>query len=79
MVETIDAFADNSITSGHGGGDEGLVHTLAAYLAGTYEGKSIPTIAESYYNHLLTFAAEESRLQNRVIDMEEYIREIEAK
>ena len=42
-------------------------------------GKSIPTIAESYYNHLLTFAAEESRLTNRIVDMDEYIREIEAK
>lgn len=78
-TEIIDFRADNSITSGHGGGDEGLIYDLAAYLAGTYEGKSIPTIAESYYNHLLTFAAEESRLSNRIVDMDEYIREIEAK
>lgn len=76
--ESIDLRADNSITSGHGGGDEGLIRALHAYLCGEYTGKSIPTIAETYYNHLITFAAEESRVQNRVVEVDEYIRAIES-
>lgn len=75
--ETIDLKADNSITSGHGGGDAGIIGALHDYLLGEYDGKSIPTIAETYYNHMITFAAEESRLQNKVIDVEEYIASIE--
>ena len=75
-TETIDLSADNSITSGHGGGDEGIIRTLYKYLCGEYDGKSIPTIEESYYNHLLTFAIEKSRIENTVVDVEDYIKSI---
>jgi len=65
--------AIKGIPDGHGGGDEGIIRTLYDYITGDYDGKSIPTIEESCYNHLITFAAEESRLKNKIIDVEEYI------
>lgn len=63
----------DGVTGGHGGGDEGIVHTLYSYLVGEYKGNSVPSIDESCYNHLVVFAAEESRLTNKVIDVEDYI------
>lgn len=63
----------DGVTGGHGGGDEGIVRTLYSYLVGEYKGNSVPSIDESCYNHLVVFAAEESRLTNKVIDVEDYI------
>lgn len=63
----------DGILGGHGGGDGGILEALYQYLTGTYTGVSIPEIEESCYNHLLVFAAEESRLTNTVIDVEAYI------
>lgn len=78
-VETIEISADNSIISGHGGGDAGIIRAFHAYINGEYDGKSIPTIAESYYNHMLTFAADEARVTGQIVDVDEYIRKIEEK
>jgi len=63
----------DGIAGGHGGGDIGIIESLYQYLLGEYNGTSVPTIEESCYNHLLTFAAEESRLKNKVVNIEEYI------
>ena len=68
--------ADESITSGHGGGDAGIIRTLYRYLTGEYTGKSIPDIKESCYNHLITFAAEKSRETGMVVDFEEYVKSL---
>ena len=78
-VETIDIKADNSILSGHGGGDAGIIRAFHAYINGEYDGKSIPTIEESYYNHMLTFAADEARVTGQIVDVDEYIRKMEEK
>lgn len=69
----IPSSAIDGITGGHGGGDEGIIETLYDYLIGDYKGNCVPEIEESCYNHLLTFAAEESRVTNRVVSVEEYI------
>lgn len=73
-TEEIPCTGTEGIVSGHGGGDQGLLSTLYDYLLGRYEGCSIPTIAESFYNHVLVFAAEQSRLTNTVVDVEEFIK-----
>ncbi len=75
-TETIPLVAADGINGGHGGGDYGIIKTLYEYLIGEYNGKSIPEIKESYYNHLITFAVEESRLTGKVVDVEEYISSI---
>lgn len=74
--ETIPLVATDGINGGHGGGDKGLIKTLYEYMNGSYNGKSIPEINESCYNHYIAFAAELSRKKGNVIDMDEYIKAI---
>ena len=74
--ETVDASGSNEITSGHGGGDEGIVNTVYNYFTTDQRNKNVPDIMESYYNHSIVFAAEKSRLENVVVDFEEYFDEI---
>lgn len=63
----------DGVNGGHGGGDGGIVETLYHYLNGNYYGKSVPTIEESFYNHMLVFAAEKSRSENCVVEISEFI------
>lgn len=57
--------------SGHAGGDAGIVDALAAELAGpTSQMRS--GIAEAVEGHLIGFAAEESRVTGRTVDMDEF-------
>ena len=74
--QTIDLVAGDGILNGHGGGDSGIVTTLYEYLTDSYTGKSVPDINESCYSHMLVFAAEESRLHNKVVDVDEYIKSL---
>ena len=61
----------NTITDGHGGGDRGIMEALLDVIEGR-ENRSACDIAESCDNHMISFAAEESRLTDKVIDMDEY-------
>ena len=45
-------------------------------MLGTYNGRSVADISESVENHLATFAAEESRLTDKVVFMDEYEKKI---
>lgn len=75
----IPIIAVDGINGGHGGGDEGIIRTVYDYINGTYNGDSVPTIEESYYSHMITFAADESRLRNgETIDVDEFIKESES-
>ena len=47
---------------------------LYDYMCGTYTGKSVPEIDESFYNHLIVFAAEEARKKGTVVDFDEYVK-----
>lgn len=73
QIKIQDAVLDESIQGGHGGGDRGIIRSFCQYLSGTYTGNSITDIATSVENHLVAFAAEESRLQGSVITMSDYI------
>jgi predicted dehydrogenase len=61
----------SSITDGHGGGDRGIMEALLDVIEGR-ENRSACDIGESCDNHMISFAAEESRLNDTVINMEEY-------
>lgn len=63
---------DGSHAGGHGGGDKGIVNTLYKYLTDGYDGAWLSEIGISAENHIITFAAEASRLENRVIDVEDF-------
>lgn len=62
---------DDTIVGGHGGGDVGIMFALRDMLEGI-PNPSVCDIKESCDNHLISFAAEESRLTGKVIDMKEY-------
>ena len=66
----------DGLLNGHGGGDKGIVEALHPYLCGTYEGFSASDIRTSVDNHHLVFAAEKSRLEDRVVTLEEYIKSL---
>jgi len=64
-------------TSGHGGGDMGIMETFCAYVSNDAQNKEVDNkIAEakiSATNHMLCFAAEKSRLENgHVVEMKEF-------
>ena len=71
-TEEIPSSGTDGVLGGHGGGDAGIVRTLYSYMVGEYNGVSVPTIEESCYNHLITFAAEHARNTGTVVDVEEY-------
>ena len=70
IVPVADDTADQSIVSGHGGGDDGIVLALYDLLSGRDNG-SVSTITESVDNHMIAFAAEKSRLEGRVVEISE--------
>lgn len=64
--------AGNTIASGHGGGDTGIVIDVLKYFGEGIASKSIAPVRLSYISHLIAFAAEESRLTDKVIDLDTY-------
>lgn len=74
-VEDLPVIARDS--SGHGGGDFGIVRSFLNSLRGKPD-DSATTARESLESHLLAFAAEEARLNRRVIDMQAYRRRVTA-
>ncbi|MBQ2704066.1 MAG: Gfo/Idh/MocA family oxidoreductase [Clostridia bacterium] len=66
---------DESILSGHGGGDSGIVSELYEYLSGDYKGVSAADIKISVKNHLIGFAAEKSRRNDTVESIDKFFKE----
>ncbi|OQA82733.1 MAG: hypothetical protein BWY31_03081 [Lentisphaerae bacterium ADurb.Bin242] len=60
---------DNGILSGHGGGDLGLMRTFIEAVACNDRTRILSGPDETLESHLITFAAEESRRANRVIEI----------
>ena len=75
-VPVSDVVQDDSINGGHGGGDMGIVKAVAARLNGDTTSVSLCTIEETCRNHLIAFAAEESRVSGKTVDMDEYERSL---
>ncbi len=68
-----DYVGGNTIVSGHGGGDGGIIEEMYYYLTDNYDGFSVCDIETSAMNHLISFAAEDSRVNGgTVIDLDEY-------
>ena len=71
------ALAGSTIVSGHGGGDQGIIASLKDLLDGI-SNKSICSIGESCDNHMIAFAAEESRLNGgKLVLMDEFMKRYE--
>ena len=58
---------DSSDTSGHGGGDYGLLRDFLMVLQSG--GESLTSARKSLQSHLICFAAERSRLEGKVIEL----------
>lgn len=69
IAETV---ANDSITSGHGGGDSGIMHSFYELLETGRMDPSLSDIRISVKNHMIVFAAEASRREGRVVEMSEF-------
>jgi hypothetical protein len=58
--------------SGHGGGDFGLMAAFVKALQAGDESTALTTAHTSLESHLMAFAAEEARLGEKVVRMEDY-------
>jgi hypothetical protein len=56
----------------HMSGDYGIVYDMYDYLSGTYEGSDAAEIGVSVQNHMIGFAAEESRLTETIVNIDEF-------
>ena len=65
------AAVGENITGGHGGGDTGIIYALRDLMNGKIS-NSVCGVGESCDNHMISFAAEESRLTGKVIDMTKF-------
>lgn len=72
----IELRTGDDITSGHGGGDEGIVVSIYDYFNGDDSNISISDIRTSVDNHLVAFAAEEARATENVVDFEKYVKSL---
>ena len=76
IIDANEKSVSDSIVHGHGGGDSGIVNTLYDYLVNGYTGDQLSEIEISTKNHLIAFAAEKSRLEGRVINLNNFEKEI---
>jgi predicted dehydrogenase len=72
-IEQVDPRAG---TSGHGGGDEGV---MAAFVEALHDpGTALTTARESLESHLMAFAAEKARVDGGIIQLDDFRRQAEA-
>ncbi len=69
---TNEASVDASINGGHGGGDTGIVAVLYDYINDRISPEEVSEIGISIENHMLVFAAEESRKTDTVVSIKDY-------
>jgi predicted dehydrogenase len=60
---------------GHGGGDDGLMRAFVGALRGDSAGLRT-SAREAVASHLMAFAAEQARVRQEVVDMEEFRRSL---
>ena len=73
-VEDDSELIGDTIVSGHGGGDTGIILALYDYLEGNISADEVSEIGISCKNHLIVFAAEESRLNNTVVNFKDFMK-----
>ena len=81
MVEEVDLQASSFSAdgSGHGGGDTGLMATFVRALRPVADAADgLTTSRESLESHLMAFAAEEARVEGKVVSMDEFRQRAEA-
>jgi len=65
---------------GHGGGDDGLLHMFTNLVRSSDLVERLPALtsaSDSLQSHRMAFAAEQSRLEKQVVDLEELEHQME--
>lgn len=75
IIKTSEVHIGATIINGHGGGDKGIVNALYDYITGACTDDDLSEIGISTENHLTVFAAEKSRLEHCVVDVDEFNKE----
>lgn len=74
---TVKVFYPQVVSGGHGGGDHQMMFDFIELIQnGT--GKALTSAAASVHSHLMSFAAEQSRLEGRIIKLEAFEGELHA-
>jgi len=68
-ISVDDMVLGDSILSGHGGGDSGIMNSLYDLLSGNVSYEELSNISISVKNHKTVFAAEKSRLEGRIVEI----------
>ena len=71
-IQANDRLMSDSIVNGHGGGDDGIINALYDYITTGKVTDQLSEIEISVKNHMIAFAAEKSRLEGTVIDLDEF-------
>ena len=71
----VEAVPIPEVGSGHGGGDQGIMHDFVRVLRG--ERDALTSARESLESHLMAFAAEEARQNGTVVQMADFRRRAE--
>jgi len=72
IIDTRAKRADALITGGHGGGDFGLMETFVQAVANDDPSGLLSGPNETLESHLMVFAAEQARRENRVVNLDEW-------
>ena len=72
QVPVVGGTGETSIVGGHGGGDLGIMGVFGKLVTNEYNGVSAATISTSCDNHMIVFAAEESRKEGTVVSVPEF-------
>lgn len=75
LTDTVEKITIPAGVSGHGGGDEGIIRGFVQAMRG--EQPPLTAARDSLESHLLAFAAEESRRNGTVIDMNQFRKQAE--
>lgn len=78
LTETSKVYHLTKPTSGHGGGDYGLMRSFLALIRSNAVNQGLTNAAISVQSHLMAFAAEKARLTGKTVDMRQYIEEVKA-
>lgn len=70
IINYSDVVLEQSIAGGHGGGDEGIMQAFDNMLVSGDD--AVCDRENTLDNHLVAFAAEESRLTGKIVDMKEF-------
>ncbi len=71
-IDVSSQIVANALYSGHAGGDYALMHDAIRFFAGEGASISITSIDDSVNGHLIAYAAEESRREEKIVRIAEF-------